>query len=223
MEAFLEALLAPVLQLVDLILHVDQHLKAWTIAYGPWIYLLLFVIIFCETGLIVTPFLPGDSLLFAAGALCAIDGGLSIGLLSGLLIVAAIIGDQVNFSIGRYAGDAIQRRLVPKWINPQHLRQTELFTAKYGAVAIVLARFAPILRTFTPFVAGVGKMERKKFLTFNVFGAIVWVKIFLWLGYFFGNIPVVQKNFSLVIVGIVFVSLLPIVWAWFKTRQAAQS
>lgn len=219
----MESLLAPVLQLIDLILHVDQHLKAWTLDYGPWIYLLLFVIVFCETGLIVTPFLPGDSLLFAAGALTAIDGGLSIGLLSILLIAAAFIGDQTNFTIGRLAGNTIQKRLVGKWINPEHIQQTEIFTAKYGAAAIVIARFAPILRTFTPFVAGIGKMERKKFLTYNIVGAVLWVEIFLWLGHFFGNIPAVQKNFSLVIVGIVVVSLLPIAWAWLKTRRVSHS
>lgn len=218
----MDSLLSPILHIVDLVLHVDQHLRAWTADYGPWIYVLLFLIVFCETGLVVTPFLPGDSLLFAAGALTALqEGGLSIGLLSAVLIAAAIIGNQVNFAIGYAAGDKLLKKWSGKWINPAYIQQTEVFMTKYGAVAIVLTRFAPILRTFTPFIAGIGKMDRRKFFAYNVIGAVLWVEIFLWLGYFFGNIPAVQKNFSLVIVGIVVVSLLPAIFAWIKTRRQA--
>lgn len=207
------------LHLIDVILHVDQHLRAWTELYGVWIYVLLVVIVFCETGLIVTPFLPGDSLLFAAGALSvAPHGNLSIGILSVSLIIAAIVGDQVNFYTGRFAGDRVLSWTRGRWVNPQHLRQTEEFMARYGAFAIVMARFAPIVRTFVPFLAGVGKMDRRKFLIFNIFGAVVWVQSFLWLGHFFGNLPIVQKNFSLVIVAIVVLSLIPLFWGFLKAR-----
>lgn len=221
--ACVEFLISNMMYFVDLILHVDQYLKTWSELYGPWIYLLLFVIVFCETGLIVTPFLPGDSLLFAAGALTALpQGGLSYALLSVLLITAAFAGDQVNYNVGRYAGSRVLSWTKGRWVNPDHLRQTEEFMARYGAFAIVMARFAPIVRTFAPFVAGVGKMDRKKFLFFNFAGAVLWVQIFLALGFFFGNLPAVQKNFSLVIVVIVLISVLPLLWGWLKSRTSSR-
>ena len=218
-----------IVHMVDLILHVDAYLREWTLTYGVWIYVILFVIIFCETGLVFTPFLPGDSLLFAAGALTAIAGseaggeGLNIWLMISLLTVAAIIGDQVNYTIGsKFGAWLLVGKSGKPLIKAEHIRQTEQFMTKYGAAAIVLARFAPIVRTFAPFVAGIGRMDRKKFLTFNVVGAVLWVNIFLWLGHFFGNLPIVQKNFSLVIAAIVVISLIPIVIGWWKGRQDAK-
>lgn len=208
------------MHLIDLILHVDAHLRDWLLVYGGWVYVILFFVIFCETGLVVTPFLPGDSLLFAAGALTALGGeGLDIWLLSLLLIFAAVIGDQLNFTIGKRFGGWLLDGHLKKWIQPDHIHQTEAFMAKYGAPAIVLARFAPIVRTFAPFVAGLGNMERRRFLTYNVVGAVLWVEGFLWLGRFFGNLPVVQKNFSLVIAGIIGISLIPLVVGWLKARK----
>lgn len=212
------------MQLIDLIVNVDQHLIAWMRDYGLWIYAILFLIIFCETGLIVMPFLPGDSLLFAAGAMTALGAeGMNIWILGGLLMFAAIIGDQLNYTIGSRFGQWLLTGHLRKWIKVDHIRQTEKFMVRYGAAAIVLARFAPIIRTFAPFVAGVGKMERKKFLTYNVLGAVLWVQIFLWLGHLFGNLPIVQKNFSLVIAAIIVVSLIPIAVGWFKARQEAKA
>jgi membrane-associated protein len=212
------------MQLIDLIVNVDQHLIAWMRDYGLWIYAILFLIIFCETGLIVMPFLPGDSLLFAAGAMTALgDEGMNIWILGALLMFAAIIGDQLNYTIGSRFGQWLLTGHLRKWIKVDHIRQTEKFMVRYGAAAIVLARFAPIIRTFAPFVAGVGKMERKKFLTYNVLGAVLWVQIFLWLGHLFGNLPIVQKNFSLVIAAIIVVSLIPIAVGWFKARQEAKA
>ncbi|MBX3019366.1 MAG: DedA family protein [Bdellovibrionaceae bacterium] len=210
------------MHIIDLILHVDLHLKEWLALYGIWIYVILFVIIFAETGLVVTPFLPGDSLLFAAGALTALgDDGMNIWLLGGLLMAAAIIGDQLNYTIGNRFGQWLLTGHLRRWVKVDHIRQTEMFMAKYGASAIVLARFAPIVRTFAPFVAGIGNMNRRRFLMFNVIGAILWVQIFLWLGHLFGNLPVVQKNFSLVIAGIIAVSLIPLAVGWWKARNEA--
>lgn len=217
----MDSLIAFGLQIVDLVLHVDQYLQAWTALYGPWIYALLFIIVFCETGLVFTPFLPGDSLLFAAGALTALpEGGLSYWPLALLLIVAAFLGDQTNYFVGRWFGARILQWTGGRWIKVEHLKTTEEFMVKYGASAIVLARFAPIVRTFVPFVAGIGKMDRKRFVTYNIVGALSWVFIFLSLGHFFGNLPAVQKNFSLVIVVIVVLSVLPMAWAWWKARMA---
>lgn len=212
------------MELIDLILHVDQYLREWMALYGTWIYFILFMIIFCETAFVVTPFLPGDSLLFAAGALTALGSeGMDIWLLGALLMFAAIAGDQVNYTIGSHFGDWLLKGPMSRWIKVDHIRQTEKFMAKYGASAIVLARFAPIVRTFAPFVAGIGKMNRKRFLMFNVIGAVLWIQIFLWLGHFFGNLPVVQKNFSLVIAAIVVVSLIPLFLGWIKARQEARA
>ncbi len=211
-------------QLIDLILHIDQHLKIWVENYGLWIYLILFLIIFCETGLIVTPFLPGDSLLFAAGSLTVLSvgsgyEGLNIWYLSGLLIIAAFVGDQVNYFIGRSSGEYILKRWNNRFVNRKNLNESQVFLNKHGPLGIILARFAPMVRTFVPFAAGLGQMERKLFVTYNFLGAVIWIQIFLWLGHFFGQVPAVQKNFSLVIAGIIVVSILPFVWGLFKARH----
>lgn len=207
--------------LVDLILNIDQHLRVWVENYGLWIYLILFLIIFCETGLIVTPFLPGDSLLFAAGSLTALGAGesLNIWYLGGLLMVAAFVGDQTNYYIGRTSGVYIMDRWNNRFINRENLKDSQEFLNKYGPMGIVLARFAPMVRTFVPFAAGMGQMDRKLFVTYNLIGAVVWIQSFLWLGHFFGQMPAVQKNFSLVIAGIIVVSLIPFAWGVFKARH----
>lgn len=206
--------------LVDLILNIDQHLRFWVENYGTWIYLILFLIIFCETGLIVTPFLPGDSLLFAAGSLTVLaSDSLNIWYLGGLLMVAAFVGDQTNYYIGRTSGEYIMKRYNNRFINPGNLKESQEFLNKYGPMGIILARFAPMVRTFVPFAAGLGQMERKLFVTYNLIGAVVWIQMFLWLGHFFGQVPAVQKNFSLVIAGIIVVSLIPFVWGVFKARH----
>lgn len=211
-------------QLVDFILHIDQHLTFWIENYGAWIYLILFLIIFCETGLIVTPFLPGDSLLFAAGSLTAIAAnqgseGLNIWYLTGLLIVAAFVGDQTNYYIGRTSGEYILNRYNNRFVNRENLAESQQFLNKYGPIGIILARFAPMIRTFVPFAAGLGQMERKLFVTYNFMGAVIWILLFLWLGHFFGQVPAVQKNFSLVIAGIIVVSLIPFAWGVFRARH----
>jgi membrane-associated protein len=184
---------------------------------------LLFAIIFCETGLVVTPFLPGDSLLFAAGAMAALyPDDLNIGLLLGLLTVAAIIGDTLNYAIGRWIGP--KAFTINRWfLKHEHLERTQAFYEKHGGKTIVLARFVPIVRTFAPFVAGVGKMHYPTFLFYNVVGGIAWVLICTLAGYFFGNVPIVKENFELVVVGIVLVSVLPIAWEMWSARRAARS
>jgi len=219
MLEFFDPIMASFAHFVDVMLHLNRYMAAWTQEYGSWIYLIVFLIVFAETGLIVTPFLPGDSLLFALGALTALgEGGLSIGLLSLLLFVAAFLGDNVNYSVGKYAGKSWIPKLGPKIIKPQYLEQTELFFQKYGPSAIVLARFAPILRTYVPFVAGLGKMDGKIFLLYNFVGALLWTQIFLWAGRFFGQMPAVQKNFSLITVGIILLSIAPIAIPFIKSR-----
>jgi membrane-associated protein len=221
---FFQMILAQFYIFIDIMLHLDQYLAQWTLQYGAWIYLIVFVVVFCETGLIVTPFLPGDSLLFALGALTAItDGGLNMGYLSGLLFVAAFVGDSVNYSVGRYAGQKWLPLLTPRWVKPAYIIETENFFVKYGAPAIVLARFAPILRTYVPFVAGITHMNQKVFFMYNVIGAVVWTQSFLWAGRFFGQIPAVQKNFSLITLGIILVSLAPVLIAYLKTRTGKKS
>lgn len=195
-------------QLIELFVHLDQHLAELTLAYGRWIYGLLFLIIFCETGLVVTPFLPGDSLLFAAGALAAL-GSFNIWLLGAMLIVAAIVGDTVNYHIGYFLGPKVLGGQSSRWLNQRHLDRTHRFFERYGARTIILARFVPIVRTFAPFVAGIGTMEYRRFLAYNVVGAVIWVAGFLGAGYWFGNVPIVKKHFSLVILGIIVVSVLP--------------
>jgi membrane-associated protein len=206
--------------LIDFILHIDQHLATFIGNYGGWTYALLFAIIFCETGLVVTPFLPGDSLLFTAGALAALPppNKLSLGLLLALLPIAGIIGDTVNYTLGRSFGDRIMRMKLP-FVKPQHFERTQRFYDRYGAKTIVLARFVPIVRTFAPFIAGIGKMRYATFVTYNIVGALLWVFICTLAGYFFGNIPVVKKNFELVVLGIIFVSILPLAIEYFRARR----
>jgi membrane-associated protein len=208
--------------LLDIMLHAREHLEANIEAWGPWTYVLLFAIILCETGLVVTPFLPGDSLLFAAGALAAIyPESLSITLLLILLSIAAIVGDTINYAIGRAIGP--RAFSINRWfLKHEHLAQTQAFYDRHGGKTIVLARFVPIIRTFAPFVAGVGKMNYPQFLYYNVVGGIAWVLICTLAGYFFGGMEIVKKNFELVVVGIVLVSVLPVAWElWAARRRAA--
>lgn len=195
-------------QFAGLILHLDQHLLEFSQTYGRWIYVLLFVIVFCETGLVVTPFLPGDSLLFVAGTLAG-AGALNVHLLALLLIVAAIAGDSVNYGIGRWLGPRVFRMPDSWLLNRKHLAAAHAFYARHGGKTIVIARFIPIIRTYAPFVAGVASMEYRRFAAFNVGGALLWVLLLAYGGYFFGNIPLVQAHLSKVIVGIIVLSLLP--------------
>lgn len=195
---------------IDLLLHLDKHLNELIQNYGVWTYLILFLIVFCETGLVVTPLLPGDSLLFAAGALAALEGSpLNVGLLFVLLSVAAIVGDTVNYWIGHRVGPKVFHRKNVRFLKKEYLDRTHEFYEKYGGKTIIIARFVPIVRTFAPFVAGVGSMSYGRFIIYNVVGGILWVAVCLFAGYLFGNIPAVKQNFSLVILGIVFVSILP--------------
>lgn len=204
-------------QIIDIILHLDQHLVAWLALFGPWIYVLMFLVIFCETGLVVTPFLPGDSLLFALGALSALENGLDVWILLSSLTIAGILGDGVNYHIGKYLGPKVFRE-DSRFFRTQYLAQTQDFYNTWGAFTIVAARFAPIVRTFAPFVAGIGSMNYKKFLAYNVFGAIAWVFSFVLAGHFFGNIPVIKRNFTVVIFGVIFVSILPMLIPYLKSR-----
>lgn len=193
---------------IDIVLHLDKYLQVLVQDYGAWIYLILFVIIFCETGLVVTPFLPGDSLLFVAGALAA-AGGMNVHLMVGLLIVAAILGDAVNYAVGRYFGPKIFHYEGSRILNPRHLEKTHAFYERHGGKTIIIARFIPIIRTYAPFVAGIANMPYPRFAMFNVVGAVVWVTSLSYAGYFFGNIPWVKSNLSLVIVTIIILSILP--------------
>lgn len=207
---------------VDLFLHLDEHLAELVKQYGTWTYLLLFVIVFCETGLVVTPILPGDSLLFAAGAIAAL-GSLNPHLLVVLLTVAAILGDAVNYQVGRYIGPAVFRRESGRFLKREHLERTQAFYQRYGGKTIVIARFVPIIRTFAPFLAGVGQMNYGRFALYNVSGAIAWVVIGVYAGYLFGQVRVVKDNFSLVIVAIVFISLLPAAFEYWRAKRAQRA
>ncbi|MBI3012741.1 MAG: DedA family protein [Elusimicrobia bacterium] len=204
--------------IVDIFLHLDVHLS-WVIdSYGVWTYLILFVIIFCETGLVVLPLLPGDSLLFAAGALTAASS-LDITWLFIALAAAAVIGDTVNYWLGAYVGPKIFSQEKVRFLNKKHLERTHQFYEKYGGKTIIYARFVPIVRTFAPFVAGVGRMTYWKFISYNVIGGVVWVAVCLFAGYFFGNIPVVKNNFTLVILAIIFISILPPAIEFLRHRE----
>lgn len=204
-------------QFIDIMLHLDQYLATWLPLFGPWIYVLMFIVIFCETGLVVTPFLPGDSLLFALGAMTTIQNGLDLWILLISLTVAGILGDTVNYHIGKYLGPKVFRD-GSRFFKMEYLSQTQDFYNKWGAFTIVAARFAPIVRTFAPFVAGIGSMNYKKFLSYNVFGAIAWVFTFVLAGHFFGNIPVVKRNFTIVIFGVIFLSILPMLIPIIKSK-----
>jgi len=195
-------------ELIDLFLHLDTHLYAVIQQYGVWTYLILFLIIFCETGLVVTPILPGDSLLFAAGTFAA-SGALDLAWLFGLLSVAAVAGDAVNYTIGHFMGPKVFTQEDGRFLKKEYLEQTHQFYEKYGGKTIIIARFVPIVRTFAPFVAGVGSMTYWRFASYNVIGGVAWIAICLFAGYAFGNMGVVKENFTLVILAIVFISILP--------------
>lgn len=194
--------------LIDFVLHIDQHLIELTQTYGLWIYAILFLIVFCETGLVVTPFLPGDSLLFAAGAVAAL-GGMNVHIAAALLLAAAVIGDAVNFAIGKYFGEKLFAKPDSRVFKREYLDKTHAFYEKYGGKTIILARFVPIVRTFAPFVAGMGNMHYGRFIRYNIIGALMWVGLLTYAGYFFGELPVVKNNFGLVVIGIIVVSVLP--------------
>lgn len=206
----------------DLLLHLDKTLVDVVHNYGTWTYLVLFLIIFTETGIIVFPFLPGDSLLFAAGALAARpETGLSVWVIIPLLIAAAFIGDNVNYAVGDYLGPRVFRENF-KFLNRKYLDQTQAFYAKHGGKTIIMARFVPIVRTFAPFVAGIGTMTYRHFASYSIAGAVLWVVVLTLAGYLFGNIEVVQKNFELVILGIIALSVLPPLWSFVKSKLAPQ-
>ena len=202
--------------MIDFILHIDVHLGELIANYGVFVYAILFFIIFLETGFVITPFLPGDSLLFASGAFAAM-GSLNLYLLLGLLFFAAVLGDTANYWIGHFFGEKIiANPKIP--INKHHIDQTNAFFAKHGGKTIFLARFVPIVRTFAPFVAGIGKMEYSQFISYNIFGGPVWATAFTLTGYFFGNIPTVKHNFTLVILAIIFLSVAPIIYHFISNR-----
>ena len=207
---------------IYMILHLDQYLNMIIQNYGLWTYSLLFLIIFCETGLVVTPFLPGDSVLFAAGALSAI-GSLRFASLFVVFFLAAVLGDTANYHIGQKIGSKIMEKEKVRFINKEHLKKAHLFYEKYGALTIVLGRFIPIIRTFVPFVSGIGEMSYPKFLLFNVLGGLMWVLLFLGGGYFFGNLPVVKDHFSFVIIAIILISLIPAVIAYLKGKRESKN
>ena len=207
------------LTFIDIFIHLDLHL-IWLIQhFGVWVYLIVFMIVFCETGLVVTPFLPGDSLLFGLGALAAI-GDLNVAWLFVLLSSAAIAGDTVNYFIGKYAGPKVFHQETSRLFKREYLEKTRRFYEKYGGKTIVIARFVPIIRTFAPFVAGIGAMTYSKFIIYNVLGGIAWVAVFIFGGYYFGNLPFVKNNFTLVIMAIIIISVLPGVIEYFRHRRA---
>lgn len=209
--------------LLDFILHLDKHLAEIIQNYGTWTYAILFLIIFVETGVVVLPFLPGDSLLFAAGALAANPAnGLNVGIVIGLLILAAVLGDTLNYHIGDYLGPRVFREN-SRWLKREHLDRTQDFYHKHGAKTIIIARFIPIIRTFAPFVAGIGTMRYSKFLSYNLIGAVLWVVLLTGAGYFLGSFEWIQNNFGLLTLLIIFVSVLPAVWEFFKARKESKS
>ncbi|MEZ5562088.1 MAG: DedA family protein [Gammaproteobacteria bacterium] len=207
-------------QFIDIVLHLDVHLDALVSDYGIWVYAILFLIVFCETGLVVLPFLPGDSLLFAAGALTA-SGRLDFALLSVLLIVAAIIGNTVNYWVGRLVGHELKLRF-PRLIRQSHLDKTHAYFERYGGMTIIIARFVPIVRTVAPFAAGIARMDHLRYQAYNVIGSLLWVLLLVPAGYFFANVPLVKNNFSAVVLGIVFVSILPGIIGVIRARNAAR-
>lgn len=209
---------------IDFILHIDTHLAELVAQYGVWIYAILFLILFCETGLVVTPFLPGDSLLFVAGALAALpSNSLDIHLMVSLMVIAAILGDAVNYTIGRIFGEKLFRNPDSRVFRRSYLEQTHQFYEKHGGKAIIIARFVPIIRTFAPFVAGVGEMSYRHFAVYNVVGALVWVLLFSYAGYLFGELPIVRNNLKLLIIAIIVLSILPgLIEMWRYRRMTAR-
>jgi len=206
---------------IDFILHIDQHLTALSAQYGMWIYAILFLIIFCETGLVATPFLPGDSLLFAAGGIAAV-GGMNIHIMVLILLIAAILGDAVNFMIGKYFGAKLFSNPDSKIFRRAYLEKTHAFYEKHGGKTIIIARFVPIVRTFAPFVAGMGDMHYGRFIRYNIIGALAWVLLFSYLGYFFANIPLVKNNLGLVLGAIIVISILPAIIEIVRAKYAAK-
>ena len=209
-------------QFIELFLHLDKSLSSVIQTYGSTTYIILFLVILCETGLVVLPFLPGDSLLFAAGAFAA-KGDMNIATLFMTLCVAAILGDSINYEVGRLIGPRIAQREKSRYVNKEHIAKTHQFYEKYGAKTIIIARFIPIIRTFAPFVAGLGTMSYKKFLQYNVIGGVAWVAICLFAGYLFGNIPLVKQNFTAVIFAIIIVSILPAVIEYIRHRSISKA
>ncbi|HEX2795910.1 MAG TPA: DedA family protein, partial [Immundisolibacter sp.] len=208
--------------LLDLFLHLDTHLAEFTANYGVWVYALLALVVFCETGLVVTPFLPGDSLLFVVGTLAA-GGLLDFGTAAAVLFVSAVVGDSVNYAIGHAVGPRVYARPDSRWLRQEHLARTRAFFERHGGKTIVLARFVPIVRTFAPFVAGVGSMHYRRFLAYNVFGAAVWVLLFMTAGVVFGQLPLAKNNLTLIALGIVVVSLLPVAVHWLQSRRTGMA
>ncbi|MHB8056077.1 MAG: DedA family protein [Candidatus Aminicenantales bacterium] len=202
-------------KVVDFVLHLDKYLNGLIQAYGFWTYVILFVVIFCETGLVVTPFLPGDSLIFAAGAFAA-AGSLRVGWLFLILATAAVLGDTANYWIGKIVGPKVFTKEKSRIFKKEYLDRTHRFYEKYGMETIIIARFVPIVRTFAPFVAGIGRMSYGKFLSYNIIGGVGWVALFTFGGFFFGNIPFVRNHFSLVVIAIILISLVPILWELLK-------
>jgi membrane-associated protein len=211
-----------ILKFIEVFIHLDKYLTVIIQDYGTWTYLILFTIIFCETGLVVLPFLPGDSLVFAAGALAAL-GALDIKWLIILMCLAAVAGDTVNYWIGWWVGPKIFQKENTGLLNKKHLMEAHAFYEKYGGITIILARFMPFIRTFAPFVAGIGTMSYWRFMSYNLIGGIAWINIFGWLGYYFGNLPYIKKNFSLVIMAIVVISVMPAVIEYFKRKRRGAS
>ena len=209
------------LQFVDIVLHIDRYLVVLLRDYGTYIYPLMFLLVFCETGLVVTPFLPGDSVIFALGALASI-GSLNPWILFAVLFLAAVIGDSVNYAIGSRLGPAVFKKENSRIFKKEYLEKTHAFYEKYGALAIIVGRFMPIIRTFVPFVAGIGRMRYARFFSYNVIGGLVWVSLFLAGGYFFGSMPFVKDNFSLVALAIIVISFIPPILAAFKARSSTR-
>ncbi len=204
-------------QLLDIFIHLDRHLNDVIQTFGVWTYLVLFVVIFCETGLVITPFFPGDSLLFAAGAIASL-GSLRVEWLFIILSIAAIAGDTVNYQIGNFVGPKVFSKQNSRFLKKEYLDRTHRFYERHGGKTIILARFIPIIRTFAPFVAGIGTMRYLRFLSFNVIGGVMWCAIFIFGGYYFGNIPLVKRNFTLVILAIIFISILPGIIEYMKHK-----
>lgn len=203
----------------DFMVHLDRHLAAFVTQHGVWVYGLLFLIVFCETGLVVTPFLPGDSLLFVVGTLAA-AGAMELEIVMAVLVCAALLGDNVNYWFGRWLGPRVFRSSEARWLNHRHLERTQAFYARHGGKTVVIARFVPIVRTFAPFVAGVGRMPYARFLGFSVSGGLLWVVSLTLLGYFFGNLPVVKQNLTAAIMLIIVASLVPIGVEWLRHRRS---
>jgi membrane-associated protein len=209
-------------QIVDIFLHLDRHLDHWASEMGPWLYVVLFAIVFCETGLVVTPFLPGDSLLFAVGALAATGSAIALVPVILILCAAGILGDAVNYAIGKRIGPVVFSREKSRLLNREHLMRAHRFYEKHGGKTIIIARFVPIIRTFAPFVAGIAKMGYPRFAAFNVIGGISWVLIFTLAGYWFGNQPFVKRNFQYVILAIIVISVIPVAVEFWRARRDAR-